>query len=90
MTDENLIRVNIMLSQDTLQILDDYKDLMGISRSALLRGLISEAVPNLKHLLEVLEGFDKLSEGEKAVKLSRLGQIASKLDENVSKGISHI
>lgn len=90
MTDENLIRVNIMLSKETLQILDDYKDLMGISRSQLMRGLISEATPNLKAMLEVLKGFDQLTDGEKAVRLSRLAKIADTLDANVTKGINHI
>lgn len=90
MKNENLVRVNIMLSQPTLKVLDDYKDLMGISRSQLVRGLISEATPNLVAMLEVLQGFEQLSEGEKAVRLSRLAKIADTLDANVSKGIGHI
>lgn len=90
MKNEKLVRVNIMLSEPTLEVIDDYKDLMGISRSQLMRGLISEAIPNLRAMLEVLEGFDQLTDGEKAVRLSRLAKIADTLDANVKKGIEHI
>lgn len=90
MNNEKLVRVNIMLSEPTLEVIDDYKNLMGISRSQLMRGLISEAIPNLRAMLDVLEGFDQLTDGEKAVRLSRLAKIADKLDANVSKGIGHI
>lgn len=90
MTDEKLIRVNLMLSSSTLKILDDMKHLMNVSRSSLVRGLISEAEPSLRHLLTALDGFDKLSLGERAVKVSKLGEVANRLDENINTLIGEI
>lgn len=87
MSDDKLIRVNAMLSVKTLSILDEYAALVGVSRSALIRGLVSEAEPALRLLLNKLKGFEHMSEGERAAALARLTKVSEVLGDGVIRGV---
>lgn len=87
MSDDKLIRVNAMLSVKTLSILDEYAALVGVSRSALIRGLVSEAEPALRLLLNKLKGFGDMNEGERAAALARLTKVSEVLGGGVIRGV---
>lgn len=87
MSDDKLIRVNAMLSVKTLSILDEYAALVGVSRSALIRGLVSEAEPALRLLLNKLKGFKDMNEGERAAALARLTKVSEVLGDGVIRGV---
>ena len=90
MTEEKLIRVNILFKQETIDFLDRFSVAVGLSRSALVRGLIEEAQPNLDKVLSNIESI-KTSEPETILeRLDRMSKIYNKLSDNVQKGLDLI
>lgn len=87
---EDIVRVNTFLSREQVEVLDAYARMMGITRSALLRGLLGEALPDLKKVLEKLEGFEDLSREERAVRLARFTLVSDRLSDGVSKGVDYL
>ena len=87
---EDIVRVNTFLEREQVDVLDSYARMMGLTRSALLRALLGEALPNLKLVLEKLDGFGDLSREDKAVRLARLALVSDRLSAGVTKGVDYL
>lgn len=87
MKKENLVRLNVMMNKEIVELFDELARMTGLSRSALFRGVLMEALPNLQSLAQHLEGFSELTEAERLVRLARLERIGGKLHEGVTRGV---
>lgn len=50
-------RVTITLDKDCLDVIDDYADVLGLSRSSVISGMLTESTPTLKKVTSEFRGF---------------------------------
>lgn len=75
------IRVNVMMSPDLLEVLDNFCSLTGKTRSALVDELLRPAVPSLNELiqLQLKMKLKAMSGGSSAAALKSLDKLESQL-----------
>lgn len=75
-------RINIMLDDFTLKILDDLGLVLNKSRSQLVRQLVEESAPMLIELAATLKPLEKATHEERLKIYHRLEQVHKKLTSN--------
>lgn len=87
MKENKPVRVNLMLDTQTIEVLDLLAAALKQTRSALVRGLVGAAVPQLTQLAHSVAELEKANANEFEQRVKRLEQISGKLQENVNKGL---
>lgn len=78
-------RINCHLYEDTVPVLDQFAEVMGVTRAAVIRDLLDQAAPDIKAMTERLAA---LKENPDPSLLGRAEAIAKALDANVKKGVA--
>lgn len=78
-------RINCHLYEDTVHVIDQFAEVMGVTRAAAIRDLLDEAQPTLEVMIERLSALKRTSDPSL---VARAEAIAKTLDANVKKGVS--
>jgi len=66
-------RTTITVDSESMSVLDEYADVLGLSRSAVINGMIQEAIPTLKKVTDEFRVFlDKTNGNLTAKDLDKL------------------
>lgn len=83
-------RVNIMLDEYTVSVLDELAHVFEQSRSALIRDLVHEAAPSLLELAKKMHEIKLEEQSKRIERLSRLERVDAALKNNLQKGMDLI
>lgn len=57
------VRTTITLDAETMDVLDEYADVLGLSRSSVINGMIEESIPTLKKVVSEFKAFLESTNG---------------------------
>lgn len=80
-------RVNIMLDEYTVNVLDELGQVFESSRSELVRQLIHEAAPSLLTLAKKIQEVKLAEQSKRIDRLKRLERVDAALKNNLQKGL---
>ena len=85
MTKRPIKRINCHLYEDTVPVLDQFAEVMGVTRAAVIRDLLDQAAPDITAMTKRLA---ELKDNPDPSLLGRAEAIAKALDANAKKGVS--
>ena len=84
MTKRSVKSINCPQYEDTVPVLDEFAEVMGVTRAAVIRDLLDKATPSIQAITKTLS---VLKDSQDPSVLARAEHIAKTLDANVKKGI---
>lgn len=84
MTNRPVKRINLHLYADSVAALDRFAEIMGVSRTSLMRDLLDQSMPSLEAITDRLAAL-KVDPDQSAI--ARAERIAKALDASMRKGV---